>query len=131
MRGVTEFALDKKQFNPAFTTARRDRSTAVVARAARIESLEQRVLLATNAITAENLLPGTPQSTWDVSGAGDATIRGFATDISKNVGQTMSFKINDTANAAYHIDIYRMGYYQGNGARLVATIPSSQVVRQV
>ena len=47
------------------------------------------------------------------------------------VGQTVSFKINDTANASYHVDIYRMGYYQGNGARLVATIPSAQVVKKV
>ena len=34
-------------------------------------------------------------------------------------------------DAAYHIDIYRIGYYQGNGARLVATIPSSQTSVQV
>src|SRR6202011_5008499 len=35
-----------------------------------------------NAIEAENCLPGTPQTTWDVSGAGDSTIQGFTTDIS-------------------------------------------------
>lgn len=130
MRRLTEYAVEKHRAGLTSPAARRDRFNAV-ARAARVESLEQRVMLAANAITIENQLAGTPQSTWDVSGAGDATIRGFATDISKNVGQTISFKINDTANAAYHIDIYRMGYYQGNGARLVATIPSSQVTRQV
>ena len=32
---------------------------------------------------------------------------------------------------AYQINIYRIGYYQGNGARLVATIPSSQTLVQV
>ena len=48
-----------------------------------------------------------------------------------NQGETVSFKINDTTLAAYHIDIYRMGYYQGNGARKVATIPSSQTLRFV
>jgi methionine-rich copper-binding protein CopC len=130
MRRGTTFSFDEKQSSMTRSVARGNRS-AVVERAARIEGLEQRLLLATNAITVENQLPGTPQSTWDVNGAGDATIRGFATDISKNVGQTISFKINDTANAAYHIDVYRMGYYQGNGARLVATIPSSQTLRQV
>ena len=51
--------------------------------------------------------------------------------MSVNVGQTVSFKVNDTAIAAYEIDIYRIGYYQGNGARLVATIPSSQTLAQV
>ena len=33
----------------------------------------------------------------------------------------MSFKVNATA-AAYHVDILRFGYYQGNGARKVATL---------
>lgn len=77
-----------------------------------------------NAIEAENCLPGTPQSDWDVSGAGDPSIQGFATDISVNVGQTISFKIKTDA-AAYTIDIYRMGYYGGKGARLVASVNSS------
>ena len=36
----------------------------------RLESLEDRTLLSVNPIVAENLLPGTPQSVWDVSGAG-------------------------------------------------------------
>jgi hypothetical protein len=91
------------------------------------EALEDRNLLS-NAIVAENLLQGTPQSVWDVPGAGDATIQGFASDISVNQGQTISFKINDTASAPYHIDIYRVGYYQGLGARVVSTIPSSQTL---
>src|SRR6185436_9220886 len=75
---------------------------------------------AQNAIVTENALPGTPKSTWDVSGAGDLSIQGFATDISVNVGETVRFKIKTNANP-YHIDIYRLGYYQGNGARLVGT----------
>ena len=82
-----------------------------------------------NAIEAENCLPGTPQSTWDVSSrnAGDPTIQGFADQISVNVGQTINFKINTSA-AAYTIDIYRMGYYQGNGARKITSItPSAQL----
>jgi hypothetical protein len=35
-----------------------------------------------NEIVAENCLEGNPASEWDVSGAGDASIQGFATDIS-------------------------------------------------
>jgi hypothetical protein len=95
------------------------------------ELLEDRVLLAVNAIVAENQLPGTPESVWQVSGAGDPSIQGFATDISVDHGQTISFKINDLKNAPYHIDIYRMGYYRGNGARLVTTLSESQVLKQV
>jgi len=77
-----------------------------------------------NAIVAENCLPGNPSSQWDVSGAGDPTIQGFGTDISVNVGQVINFKI-DTDAAAYTIEIYRMGYYGGMGARLITVINPS------
>ena len=76
---------------------------------------------APNAIVAENCLPGNLPSEWDISGAGDTTIQGFATDISVNQGGTVNFKINTPATA-YRLDIYRMGYYGGNGARKVATV---------
>ena len=95
------------------------------------EMLEARILLAVNAIVAENQLPGTPDTVWNVNGAGDSSIQGFATDISVDQGQTVSFKIKDTNSAPYRVDIYRMGYYAGLGARLVSTIPSSQTLRQV
>ncbi len=98
-----------------------------------LEPLEGRALPASvvvGAIVAENQLPGTPPSQWDIARGGDTTIQGFTTDISVEHGQTVSFKINDPAKAPYHIEIYRMGYYQGNGARLVATVASSQTLDQ-
>jgi hypothetical protein len=73
-----------------------------------------------NPIAVENCLTGAPPSEWDVSGAGDESIQGFATDISVNRGETVHFKISTDATA-YRLDIYRLGYYQGNGARKVAT----------
>ncbi|MGZ4989213.1 MAG: DUF4082 domain-containing protein [Methylobacter sp.] len=82
-----------------------------------------------NAIEAENCLAGTPKITWDITGSGDATIQGFADNISVNVGQTINFKIKTPANA-YHLDIYRMGYYQGNGARRITTIQPSATLPQ-
>src|SRR5215467_5943017 len=77
-----------------------------------------------NPIPCENQLQGTSPSIWDTPNgdAGNPGIQGFATDISVNVGQTISFKINSSNFTAYSIDIYRMGYYQGNGARKVANI---------
>jgi hypothetical protein len=76
---------------------------------------------AQNAIVAENQLPGTPQSQWDDSGTGSTTLLGFTTDISVNHGSTVNFKIQSGTNS-WKIDIYRLGYYQGNGARLITTI---------
>jgi len=77
-----------------------------------------------NATEAENCLAGTPPATWAICGSGDSTIQGFATDISVNAGQTISFKIDSTASA-YQLDIYRMGYYQGDGARLITSVQPS------
>jgi hypothetical protein len=78
-----------------------------------------------NPIPCENALPGTPPSVWDPGTSIDAGLQGFATDISVDVGQTVYFKINSTTYTSYQIDIYRMGYYGGDGARLVATVAPS------
>jgi hypothetical protein len=81
-----------------------------------------------NSIEAENCLPGS--TGWQIgSGSGDPTIQGFATDISVNVGQTVFFKIRTSATA-YHVDIYRMGYYQGDGGRYITTIQPSATLPQ-
>ena len=79
-----------------------------------------------NAIVAENCLTGNSPDEWDTkaSDAGDPSIQGFATDISVNVGGTVFFKINTPASS-YSINIYRMGYYKGMGARKIATITPS------
>jgi hypothetical protein len=69
---------------------------------------------AQNAIATENALPGNSPAQWDITGSGDLSIQGFATDISVNKGETVHFKIKTDANA-YTIKIYRLGYYQGKG----------------
>jgi len=77
-----------------------------------------------NAIVAENCKEGNPSTEWDINGSGDRKIQGFATDISVNLGETVSFKIR-TDSSKYRIDIYRLGYYGGTGARKVATVEPS------
>lgn len=85
---------------------------------------------APNKIVLENMKQGNPQSEWGIEGDGDANIQGFATDISRNAGQTVDFKIaTDSTN--YRIDIYRLGYYGGDGARKVATIERNLTTAQV
>ncbi|MDR2876769.1 MAG: DUF4082 domain-containing protein, partial [Chromatiales bacterium] len=46
-----------------------------------------------NKVAAENCLLGSPQSEWDVVGAGDPSIQGFATQFSLNHGETVRFKV--------------------------------------
>lgn len=77
-----------------------------------------------NPIAVENALPGSPPSEWDVAGAGDASIQGFATEMSVGRGETVHFKVNTPATD-YRIDVYRLGYYGGAGARHVATVQPS------
>ena len=83
---------------------------------------------ASNPIAIENSKPGSPSSEWQIQGAGDTSIQGFATDISVNKGDTVNFKIN--TDAAYSINIYRLGYYGGLGARKMPTQPSSPQPQQ-
>src|SRR5262245_51611774 len=85
--------------------------------------------LAQNAIVIENQHPGAPMSQWDLSGPGSTSLQGFTTDISINHGSTVFFKIQAGTNN-WRIDIYRLGYYQGNGARLITTIPMTGVRSQ-
>ena len=86
----------------------------------------------TNKVACENTKPGDPAADWQVNGIGDSTIQGFATSMSVNVGGTVDFKIKTPASS-YHLDILRLGYYGGSGARLIAsniqpsaTLPQTQ-----
>jgi hypothetical protein len=74
----------------------------------------------TNPVACENEKPGAAPNTWQVTGAGDQSIQGYATTMSVNRGGTIRFKVK-TTSSNYRIDIYRLGYYQGNGARLQAS----------
>jgi len=82
-----------------------------------------------NPVACENQQQGTPQSTWDVTSGASATIEGFADPFSVNIGQSINFKIKSPASS-YAIDIYRMGYYGGDGARLVTSITPDIAVSQ-
>jgi hypothetical protein len=83
-----------------------------------------------HAVEAENCLTGNPSSEWDVSGAGDASIQGFATQMSVNRGSTITFKVKTNARA-YRLDLYRLGWYGGRGARKVASVTPSAALPQV
>ncbi len=85
-----------------------------------------------NEIAQENCLPGAPRSEWDLAftdvaaAAGDPSIQGFTTEFSINRTATsgparVRFKVDTTA-AKYRLQIYRMGYYGGMGARRIATV---------
>src|SRR5690242_15371247 len=78
------------------------------------------VAAADNPITLENQQPGT--SNWQLStAANDITqqIKGYASATSVNKGDSINFHVSVNPAQNYSIDVYRMGYYQGLGARLM------------
>ena len=84
-----------------------------------------------NKIALENLKQGTPREVWGLkTDIGDANIQGFATEISTNIGGTVDFKIA-TDSTHYRIEIYRMGYYGGDGARLVDVVDKQLTSAQI
>ena len=70
-----------------------------------------------NPIQDENARPGT--ALWRLSNSATPThIEGYASLTSVNRGERLLLFVN-TADPSYTIDIYRMGWYGGAGARLV------------
>jgi len=75
-----------------------------------------------NPVVCENSQPGTPMSQWySPSAWGD--IQGFSTAESVQPGQTISFKVS--APEQYQVNIFRLGWYGGDGARLMPTSPTA------
>ncbi len=85
---------------------------------------------AQNPIVTENALSGNPISEWGVPNFRDTRINGFSTKMSLNAGETVRFKIDVEAGATYTLKIYRLGYYGGNGARLVQDLGTLNGVDQ-
>ncbi|RYH68020.1 MAG: DUF4082 domain-containing protein [Alcaligenaceae bacterium] len=82
----------------------------------------------TNAIVLENMKQGTPESVWLIDQA-DSSIEGFAAQFSINHGERVDFKINTDATN-YRVDIYRLGYYGGDGAHLVTSFTKNLATEQ-
>ncbi|MFI5675719.1 DUF4082 domain-containing protein [Streptomyces cellulosae] len=77
-----------------------------------------------NAIVCENSKPGSPMSDWYAPNAyGD--IGGFSTKESVQAGETVQFKVQ--SKTAYNVQIYRLGWYGGDGARQISTAAQAAV----
>ena len=87
------------------------------------------VAAAANPIQIENSNPGTPG--WDnfSSVSKQDAISGYGSKISVNHGDSIDFYVTTTA-ASFTIDIFRTGWYQGIGARKLASLGSFPGVHQ-
>ena len=86
---------------------------------------------AQNPIVVENQQAGTSQ--WQIgSAATDAggQIKGYASATSVNKGENITFYVSVNPAQTYTIDVYRMGWYQGLGGRLMQHIGPLSGVQQ-
>ncbi|WP_405578388.1 DUF4082 domain-containing protein [Streptomyces sp. NBC_01190] len=71
-----------------------------------------------NPITCENSKTGTPMEDWYAPSA-YGNVQGFTTKVSVQAGDTVQFKVQSPT--PYHVEVYRLGYYGGDGAREMST----------
>jgi hypothetical protein len=73
-----------------------------------------------NAISAENALPGDPH--WFRPAAPETNLDIYASQITLAPGETLQLHIS--AASRYKVLVYRLGWYQGAGARLIGCVPA-------
>jgi N,N-dimethylformamidase beta subunit-like protein len=76
-------------------------------------------------VAAENALTGTARATWDLASpnlGGITTLQGFLDGFSVDKNGTANFKIGQSDGAGWTAEVYRLGYYGGNGARSYGTL---------
>lgn len=80
---------------------------------------------AANPITDENALVGqaTGWADWDAT---NRLVEAYASEVSLVPGATLHLHVSTKPSASYRVEIFRIGWYGGDGARLMGCIPSCQ-----
>jgi hypothetical protein len=77
-------------------------------------------IAAQNAIVLENQNAGTRN--WEITNPANSNeIAGFASATSVNKGEALPIKVSLAQAGQYRIDVYRLGYYGGNGGRFITS----------
>lgn len=80
-------------------------------------------------VAAENALPGT--AAWAYHAESDKTlIQGYAGQASAAPGEIVPLYVSAPSSKMYAIEVYRLGWYQGRGGRLMQTIPNQMGMNQ-
>ena len=72
-----------------------------------------------NPVVLENSREGT--AGWADSLSGSTTVEGYTSEVSVLPGETVHFHVASERTGPYTVDVYRLGWYGGLGARLVAS----------
>ena len=78
-------------------------------------------LAVANPISDENALAGS--SGWERSNADAGEVEGYTSTVSVAAGETLGFNVSTKPAANFRIVIYRLGWYNGAGARQMTCLP--------
>lgn len=79
---------------------------------------------ATNPIQAENANGGVSPSDWLPPFTPPASVAGYASEVSVRPGEDVHLHVSTNDGYRYRVEVYRLGWYGGQGARLLTCIPS-------
>jgi hypothetical protein len=79
---------------------------------------------APNPIPAENALPGTGPDAWLPPSVPPTRVQGYASEISVLPGGDVHLHVSTAEGDRYRVELYRLGWYGGAGARLLSCLPS-------
>jgi hypothetical protein len=118
---------------PARVRGGRFLATALAALCAMTALPQSAAAQGSNPIVVENQQPGTsawriPFSAVGSDGAGQ--VKGYASAVSVNKGETITFFVSVNPAQTYTMDVYRLGWYQGLGARLMQHVGTFNGVSQ-
>ena len=82
----------------------------------------------TNGIVTENQNSGT--TNWKITNQTSNQIAGYASATSVNQGGSIDIYVSLATPGQFTIDVYRLGYYQGNGGRFMTTSGSLSGITQ-
>ena len=108
-------ALDRRRFPPA--AGRGALAAVLTLLAAALASSA-----AANPIQAENRRPG--DSGWQLPVDAGQLISGYAAETSVTPGQSFHLHVSAPAGSGYQVRLYRLGWYGGEGGRLVLCVPA-------
>jgi hypothetical protein len=76
-----------------------------------------------NPIQAENALPGAPPAIWLQPAVPPASVEGYASELSVLPGEEVHLHVSTEEGDRYRVEVYRLGWYGGDGARLIGCLP--------
>jgi hypothetical protein len=77
-----------------------------------------------NAIQTENARAGTEPATWLQPAVPPTSIEGWSSELSVLPGEQVHLHVSTKEGVRYRVEVYRLGWYGGLGARLLACLPS-------